>query len=144
MKLATVDEMRELDRRAAQECAIPEEILMENAGEAVYYALFREMGVSGQQFLVLCGLGNNGGDGLVVARKLHSSGGRVEVAVLGDPASYRGAAALHFRMLAPARVRILIQPSAEVLGEALARCDAVVDGLLGTGLTRDVGGATPR
>ena len=85
MKVATVEEMRQLDRRAIEKCGIPDHILMENAGEAVYYAIREEFGVRDRSFAVICGLGNNGGDGFVVARKIQSSGGEAIVFVLGDP-----------------------------------------------------------
>jgi NAD(P)H-hydrate epimerase len=75
MKVSTVSEMRALDRTAIEEFGITEELLMENAGQAVYFVILTESGIAGKRFLMFCGLGNNRGDGLVVARKIHSSGG---------------------------------------------------------------------
>jgi hydroxyethylthiazole kinase-like uncharacterized protein yjeF len=96
MKVSTVSEMRLLDRTAIEEFGVVEELLMENAGQAAYFVLWKEFGIKGRRFLVFCGLGNNGGDGLVVARKIHSSGGEVKVFVLGDPGRFRGAAKINF------------------------------------------------
>ena len=65
--------MRKLDTRAMSEYGIPDHLLMENAGGAVYYVILRELGVLGRRFTVVSGPGNNGGDGFVVGRKLQST-----------------------------------------------------------------------
>jgi len=140
VKVSTVEEMRELDRRAIHDHRIPDHILMENAGEAVYFLITREVGVEGNRFVVLCGVGNNGGDGLVVARKLHSSGGRVRVFVLGEVERYGASSSLHLEMLKGCGVEVEQKPSIESLSSALAEADVVVDGLFGTGIDREVGG----
>ena len=93
MKVSNVSEMRAMDRAAMERFGIPEEILMENAGQAVCSVIENEIGISDKKFLIFCGPGNNGGDGFVVARKLFSHGARVTVAILGDKSRYRGAAA---------------------------------------------------
>ena len=74
MKVCRVAEIRDLDRRAVEEFGVPWAILMENAGEAAYHAIRRECGPETGRFAVLCGPGNNGGDGFVVARHLHAAG----------------------------------------------------------------------
>lgn len=141
MKVTTVEEIRELDRRATADHCVPPLILMENAGNAAFHVLLREVGVEGKSFGVLCGSGNNGGDGLVVARKLHSSGAQVKVILLCDPGSYRGSAETNFEMLAQSGCQVESQPSPVAIREAIAHCDVVVDALLGTGLTGDVKGS---
>ncbi|UCC48580.1 MAG: NAD(P)H-hydrate dehydratase [Gemmatimonadota bacterium] len=140
MRVSTVEEMRALDRRAMTEHAVPDHILMENAGEAVFFVILNEVGVRGRRFVVLSGAGNNGGDGFVVARKLHSTGGHVQVFVLGDPGGYRDAALLNYEMVTKCGTAVFVQPKTEKIRQAIAECDAVVDGLFGTGITRDVGG----
>jgi hydroxyethylthiazole kinase-like uncharacterized protein yjeF len=140
MKVSTVSEMRELDRKAIEEFGIVAELLMENAGQAVYFALLNEFGIAGRRFVVFCGLGNNGGDGLVVARKIHSAGGAAKVFVLGDPDRFEGAARVNFDIAS--RLPIEVQ-QIESAGEAqaeVAHCDCIVDAILGTGLTREVTG----
>lgn len=140
MKVSSVGEMRRLDARAIAEFGVPDYVLMENAGQAVYYAILRRLGVKGRRFVVVAGPGNNGGDGFVVARKLHSTGAHVRVLVLADPSGYAGAARLNYGMLVKSGVQVLVEPGIEQTAGSLAWCDAVVDGLLGTGITRDVGG----
>jgi len=134
MKVATVAEMRNLDRRATAEYGIPDHLLMENAGEAVYYAILQEFGVLDRSFAVVCGLGNNGGDGFVVARKIHSSGGEARVFVLGDPEAYGETARLHLEMLSSCGAQVAIKPELSEIEEGLEECDAIIDGLFGTGI----------
>jgi hydroxyethylthiazole kinase-like uncharacterized protein yjeF len=140
MKVSTVSEMRSLDRTAIEEFGVVEELLMENAGQAAYFVLLKEFGIKGKEFLVFCGLGNNGGDGLVVARKIHSSGGEVTVFVLGDPGKFRGAAKINFDIVSRLPIEVRQLESIEAAEPDVARCDAIVDAILGTGITRDVRG----
>jgi hydroxyethylthiazole kinase-like uncharacterized protein yjeF len=140
MKVSTVSEMRELDRKAIEEFGIAAELLMENAGQAVYCALLDEFGIAGKRFVVFCGLGNNGGDGLVVARKIHSAGGTVTVFVLGDTDKFKGAAKTNFDIVSRLPVKVRQIESAKEAQTEVAHCDCIVDAILGTGLTREVTG----
>ena len=140
MKISTVSEMRDLDRKAIEELGIAAELLMENAGQAVYFALLNGFGVKDKRFVVFCGLGNNGGDGLVVARKVHSSGGVVKVFVLGDPDRFEGAARANFDIASRLPIEMRRIESAEEAEIEIAHCDCIVDAILGTGLTREVTG----
>jgi hydroxyethylthiazole kinase-like uncharacterized protein yjeF len=140
MKVSSVQEMRGLDRRAMTEYGVPDHVLMENAGQAVYYAIQRRLSVRGRRFLVISGPGNNGGDGFVLARKLHSSGANVRVLVLAGAGAYAGPARLNYEMLAKSGVEALVEPGIEQIVESIGQCDAVVDGLLGTGIRGDVDG----
>ncbi len=141
MKISTVQEMRKLDMEAMSAYGLSGEILMENAGQAVYHAILRETGVRGRRFLVLAGPGHNGGDGFVVARKLHSTGGQVRVLILADSGSYSGPSRRNLERLAKGGVDLRFHPEAREVDDALKWCDWVVDGLLGTGISRDVKGA---
>jgi len=142
MKVSRVAEMHSLDRRAVEQYAIPAQILMENAGQAAYYVILQALGVKDKRFVVFCGSGHNGGDGLVVARKLHSNGGQVRIFCLGRQEKFDDVVRSHYEMVA----RMLI-PFQRVTAEdlpameaALREADAVVDAIFGTGLSRDVGG----
>ena len=140
MKVSSVAQMRQMDRRAIDEDGIPELLLMENAGLAAVQVVARHYAVTGQRWLILCGVGNNGGDGLVMARQLHSRGALVDVVLLGDPVKFGGAAAANLAMVEQLQLSVLRATNVEPLRELLAVCDGVVDGLLGTGITRPVVG----
>ena len=140
MKVSSVEQMRRLDQTAVDTFGIPFEVLMENAGLAAAFVLQQELDLSGKRVVVVCGPGNNGGDGFVVARKLRASRRHVHVFVLGDPTRYTGAARTNFLALTKSGARIDLNPEPHELDLALAHCHAAVDALLGTGITRDVSG----
>ncbi len=140
MKISTVSEMRALDRRAIEEFGIVEELLMENAGHAAYFVLQKEFGIQDKSFLVFCGIGNNGGDGCMLARKIHSYGSMVKVFVLGDPGKFRGAAKLNYDIATRLPIEVRSVETIEVVRDEVEHCDLVVDAIFGTGLSRDVGG----
>jgi len=140
MKIATVSQMRAMDRQAIEQFAIPETLLMENAGGAAYRVLRDRFAVAGQRVLVCCGSGNNGGDGLVVARKVLSDGGHPQILLLGDPTRYRGASAINWAIIQKLGIDVLTADSVSEWNERLAACDLVVDAILGTGLSKPVTG----
>jgi ADP-dependent NAD(P)H-hydrate dehydratase / NAD(P)H-hydrate epimerase len=128
--LLTCAEMARADA-AAIAGGVSGEALMEAAGAAVARAIKRRF--ASQSVIVLCGPGNNGGDGFVVARHLHASGWNVRLALLGARAALRGDAALH-----AARWQ---GPVEELVPKALADATLVVDAMFGAGLTRALEGA---
>jgi hydroxyethylthiazole kinase-like uncharacterized protein yjeF len=140
MKVAKVNEMKDLDRRATEEFGISEDLLMENAGQAVYFVMLQELGTKDNKFVVLCGGGNNGGDGLVVARKIHSNGGEVKVFLLDDETKFRGAAKKNFEIVSRMPIDMAKVGSIDSVMLELLDCDAVVDAIFGTGLVREVSG----
>ncbi len=140
MKVSTVEQMRNLDRGAIEKFKTPDTILMENAGEAVYFVIHNEFGIKGKRFRIFCGIGNNGGDGFVVARKLHSNGGLVTVLLLGDSEKLTGCAKDNLGTISTLPIKIEALTSVEQITTSLPYCDAIVDAIFGTGLTREVGG----
>ena len=140
MKVSTVAQMRNLDRSAIEEFGISDELLMENAGQAVYFAIVKEFGIKNRKFVIFCGGGNNGGDGLVVARKIHSTGGEAKVFLLDDAAKFKGAAKRNFAIASKMPIEISRASSIESIKSAVFHSDAVVDAIFGTGLTREVSG----
>lgn len=139
MKVSGVTQMRDLDQRAITEFGIPDEILMENAGQAAYFAILNELDLGEQNFLIFCGTGNNGGDGLVVARKIHSNGGRVKVFLLGDESKFKGAAKKNFEIISKLPIEVQRVESPEFIKSDLLQATTVVDAILGTGLEKEVG-----
>lgn len=140
MKVSTVTEMRELDRTAIETYGIKEELLMENAGEATYFVILKEFGITGKRFIVFSGLGNNGGDGFVIARKILSHGGEVKVFILGDRNKFKGAAKTNLDILSRLPVEIRPVESVESIKSEVFHCSAIVDAIFGTGLIREVDG----
>ena len=128
-ELLTVAEMARADA-AAIAAGVPGIVLMENAGRAVERAIRRRFRAC--RTVVLCGPGNNGGDGFVVARRLHQAGWPVRVALLGPRGRLAGDAAQ-----AAARWRGPVEALAPA---AVARAELVVDAVFGAGLARPVEG----
>ena len=96
MKITTAAEMREIDRATTERYGVPSLTLMENAGSAIAQFILEHYGEA-NRVAVVCGKGNNGGDGFVVARKLHRAGRVVEVLLLASPADLRGDALVNVR-----------------------------------------------
>jgi NAD(P)H-hydrate epimerase len=140
MKVSKVSEMRELDRTAVKKFGIAEELLMENAGHAMYSVMSKKCGIKGKKYLVFCGIGNNGGDGFVIARKVHSNGGAVKVFILGDRGKYKGAARTNLGIVSRLPIEVRQVDSIESIRMDVSHCDAIVDAIFGTGLIRDVEG----
>lgn len=140
MKISTVEQMRAMDQAAIRTYGIDEALLMENAGGAAARVWLHEMDGSSRNVLILCGGGNNGGDGLVVARHLHAAGASVRVRVYGNPERYAGAAKLNWSIAQNLGIDISVLGEIGGLGEDLAWAGGVVDALLGTGITRQVTG----
>jgi hydroxyethylthiazole kinase-like uncharacterized protein yjeF len=132
MKVLTAAEMREVDRKTI-EIGIPGIVLMENAAHRVVETLAdRFAPVTEQRIVVLCGKGNNGGDGLAIARQLHTRLHPQElyVVLLAAPEDLRGDAAANYQMLTACGCPVLHDIPAEARIATL-----VVDALLGTGIT---------
>ena len=140
MKISRVSEMRALDRAAVDKFGIKEEILMENAGQAVFSVILKEFGIKDKNFLIFCGLGNNGGDGFVVARKIHSNGGNVKVIILGNRDKYKGTAKMNLDIINRLPIEIRQVESIESIRNDISLSDAIIDAIFGTGLARDIEG----
>ncbi|HLK51621.1 MAG TPA: NAD(P)H-hydrate dehydratase [Bryobacteraceae bacterium] len=132
MKVLTAAQMRDVDRRTV-ELGIPGIVMMENAGHRVVEFLESAFSpLAAQRVAVLCGKGNNGGDGMVVARQLHTRvrPAALHVVLLGRPEELKGDAAANFRMLEACGCPV----AREIPGDA-RNATLVVDALLGTGIS---------
>lgn len=105
MKIVTAAEMREIDRITSERFGVPSLTLMENAGTAVTEFVL-ERYPQARRIGVICGKGNNGGDGFVAARKLREAGREVLVVLLADPAELRGDAAAMFARMGRAPLAV--------------------------------------
>jgi len=133
-KLYRAAQVRELDRIAIEEFSIPGIELMTRAGEAAFAAL-RARWPEARHIAVICGAGNNGGDGFVVARLAHVAGFNVSLSLLAAAESLKGDAKRAYDAMVSAGVAPI-----ELFPSSLGDVDVVVDALLGTGLDREVQG----
>jgi len=140
MKISTVKQMRDMDRTATDAYGIPETILMENAGIAAFSVIANEVGIKNNAFAVFCGTGNNGGDGFVVARKLHSAGSNVTVCILGDRSTFKGAARANLDIISSMAIDIKDLNSTKTVKDIITASDVIVDAIFGTGLSRNIEG----
>jgi NAD(P)H-hydrate epimerase len=137
MRTLTAAEMRETDRRCIEEIGIPGPVLMNNAGAAVFREI--DKGPVG----VVCGKGNNGGDGFVVARLALVAGLETRVVLVSEPESIRGDAAAFMNAYYKLGGRMAVAVTEETAAHAvrgLQDCAVLVDALLGTGTKGKVTG----
>jgi ADP-dependent NAD(P)H-hydrate dehydratase / NAD(P)H-hydrate epimerase len=151
-KVLTAEEMREVDRLTTEKYGIPSLILMENAAHAAARVITEKLGgsVAGKSFLILCGKGNNGGDGAALGRILWTMGASVFVHLFGKVEETKGDARANFEILKkfyesdhtnPPTNRCLLFYEIDDFEDYYVntdRKDVIVDALFGTGLTRPI------
>jgi len=141
--IVTAEQMRALDQRTITEALVPSLMLMERAGAGVVTQLEARYGpLAGKSVIILCGKGNNGGDGFVVGRLLRRKQARVHILLLTSPDDLsRDAKTMYQRFLRSAGKSAVTCPtSAESIQERLATGDILLDAILGTGLSTSVTG----
>jgi ADP-dependent NAD(P)H-hydrate dehydratase / NAD(P)H-hydrate epimerase len=140
MKIVSAEEMRAVDRSTSERFGVPSLSLMENAGTAVADFVLKQY-PNARSITVVCGKGNNGGDGFVAARHLHQQGRKIQVILLGKPEDLRGDAAAMFKKLSLPIVSIT---SADELKTervlSLFDSELYIDAILGTGFKPPVAG----
>jgi len=140
MKVVTAEEMRVIDRRTIEGYSIPGTVLMERAGLVVASRI--KEAFSPRKVIIIAGSGNNGGDGLVVARNLYNEGWDVKVFLTVKPEDLKGDALLQYRIAV--KFGLKIYPINEFLtnySSLITRHCILVDALFGTGLSKNVTGA---
>ena len=140
MKIVTGARMREIDRITIEDYGFPAAVLMENAGRTMAQCIL-QLCPTDTPFLIICGRGNNGGDGLVVARYLLQAGHRVDVLLCGQPETLSPDACVNFKILRTMKIPYRfwkgeLPPSGEIPDNRVW----IVDALLGTGLQGPVKG----
>lgn len=137
MKLVKSEEMKEIDRQASQDYSVSSLILMENAGLQVL-ATIRDLigGLDQTRITILAGSGNNGGDGLVLARHLHNAGAKVDTFLLGESAQMTVDTKANYRILEKMAAPIFPlqnELDMERLLSSLLATDLIVDAIYGIG-----------
>ncbi|MBN1624914.1 MAG: NAD(P)H-hydrate dehydratase [Deltaproteobacteria bacterium] len=145
MRLVTASEIREIDRLTIENIGIPGIVLMENASRGaarVFLEHFKPAPGSG--VLVICGKGNNGGDGFAVARHLSLNGLKVVVILLANASKISGDALKNLEIIRRIdKIEIIESPTVAELKDSLGhieRCGYIIDAIFGTGLNSDVQG----
>src|SRR5574341_320108 len=137
MRILNSAQMRDADRRTIEDVGIPSIVLMENAGRqavAAMEAAYEDLNT--RRVGVLCGRGNNGGDGFVVARTLVQRGVEVAVFLLGNVADVRGDARTNLEILGRlglTTVEIADSQAWELHFTEISDCTLIVDAIFGTG-----------
>lgn len=140
-KILSAEEMQRLDRFAIEEIGIPSAALMENAGcAAAQVVLSMLKGKKNSRVSVFCGMGNNAGDGFVVARHLMNANVSVSVFLIGSPRQLKNDAAINYNILKKCHCRIHISHAVdkEVM-KTVFSSDILIDAIFGTGINREVG-----
>jgi len=143
IKIVSAAQMQELDRRTIAEARIPGTTLMERAGAGVVSCLEQTFGPTrGKTVTILCGKGNNGGDGFVVARLLHRRRAKVRVLIVTPVSELSRDAATMYRRFVQHAGKSAVRPyTSKSQAQPLLRdSDILVDALLGTGLSAEITG----
>jgi len=144
MELATPQQMSAIDMYTINNIGIPGILLMENAASAVAEeAVAMLQGCKNKRVLVLAGRGNNGGDAFAVARRLHLKGINVHVYVTGSKEGISGDALTNLNILGNIGINVNeIKSDADIdeLRAVMADSDLIIDGIFGTGLSREISG----
>ena len=138
MKILSPNRMKQYDQFAINTWGIPGPVLMENAGRSTYRLLKEEYLEPGMTMAVVCGRGNNGGYGFVIARYAVRDGFPTTVFLLCEPSDLKGDALLNMQLFRSLPGTIVSVSGSEL--KDLDRFDVVVDAIFGTGLTKEVCG----
>ena len=142
-RIVSSEEMRWCDETAINQYGIPGMLLMENAGRGVVEIIKLIFpALESQKVLVVCGKGNNGGDGFVIARLLSNSNAQIQVLLMASPSELKGDAKTNFillqRIAKKSSHHITLHRYSKRLLSTLPRPDIIVDALFGTGFTGSV------
>ncbi len=137
MRLVTGNEMKTIDQKAMMEYGLPPVVLMENAGAAVVRHSSKEVDWAGKRVCIVCGKGNNGGDGFVIARYAENAGADVIVFYIGERKKYSEEAQHHFQIMEHldcAIHKLRENENRDIFFHHIRNADIIVDAILGTGI----------
>jgi NAD(P)H-hydrate epimerase len=144
MKIVTAEQMRRIEQIAIEDMGIPSILLMENAAIRLAGHCLKALdGIENPRVIIVCGPGNNGGDGMALARLLHNKGVETKVIFAGDMSTVKGDPAAYLGIIRKLGITIETIPltgNHPDISTAIKACDLTVDALLGTGLARNVEG----
>ena len=142
MRVVTAEEMRQIDKQTIEEIGVPGIVLMEAAATAVFTSIQRNFPEC-RHVGVIVGKGNNGGDGLALARQLAHAGYTVQIVLVSSPERFTGDALTNLqvvRRLGLSVVEILSESELKTLCAEIVSCDLIVDAIFGTGLRGGIEG----
>lgn len=139
-RVVSAEEMQWCDKTTINVYGIPGFLLMEHAGYGVAEVIRKECSpLESKNILILCGKGNNGGDGFVAARLLANSGASIQIVVLASPSELKGDAKAHYKILETLSKKldgsITIRKYSKRLLASIPRPDVIIDAIFGTGFT---------
>jgi hydroxyethylthiazole kinase-like uncharacterized protein yjeF len=139
-KSVTVKQIQEIDRLAMEQYGVPSLTLMENAGSAVTKEIFKQLRkIKDPRVCIFCGLGNNAGDGFVVARQLISADVKTAVYLIGAEGQLKHDAAVNYRALKELKWPVaVIEKLDEAVLKDICQADIVVDAIFGVGINRKI------
>lgn len=144
MKLVTSSEMRAIDKYAIEKLGIPGVVLMENAGVGLFEIIQEEFDeITDLKVGIVCGKGNNGGDGFVIARHLLNNGANVDIFLLGRYDEVKGDAKINLDILLGAGYKIIElskESDIKLFSNKCERFDLLVDAIFGTGFSGKITG----
>jgi hydroxyethylthiazole kinase-like uncharacterized protein yjeF len=144
MKVATAEQMQELDRKAIEIYQIPGIVLMENAGRGAAEVITNAFpDLQKKRIAIVAGKGNNGGDGFVIGRHLLNKGIPIKVFLLTESKSLRGDAETNYQIFSRMKGEVISIPSSkdyQKVKKDLEKFDLLIDGIFGTGLDAEVRG----
>ncbi len=132
-KACTRDEMREIDSIAINSYQIPGVVLMENAAISCVYELEKDFSINGLKVVILCGKGNNGGDGLAIARHLYNKGAKIQV-VLVSGNQYLGDSKINYDICDAMDIPMDDYTDIDEVTYKIEKADVIIDAMLGTGI----------
>jgi len=137
-KTVTTKQIQKFDKLVIEKYGVPSIVLMENAGASVAEEVIKRLR-GRRRVCIVCGAGNNGGDGFVAARHLFNKGCQVTVVLIGKPTSLKHDAAVNFAVLKKLKIQIIcVGAHGRAPLREIQNADIVVDAIFGVGLNRDI------